>query len=622
MRVTKRSLTRLATTALICAGTLAYGNINTNGEKGVVRTVSGKTMGQAKLNIGIGANYDQSPTYMNWIHHPDYPGDTGLQDLGERDPAKMLSTNVFLSLGLTSFWDLAVECPFYWDGSAGISDFGVGDIEISTKLLYPRPGKPRVFYQSYLLGVSGGVSKMSDKGIYPRHAYYYGNTTGGDIFTSDGFAVKAMLAWTFDIGAVAKKFPLSIDVNLGGVFPNVRKAITIVGNIALELSPVEVVTIFVDLASEIRGYTIINDFNGLRRDLIWLTPGIRINSPAGVYVMAAADIGLSDNTSTTLQTRFDRADGRSYSVAGVPRMGAQFSLGWTGFLSAQDDDRDGIKNDNDRCPKDAEDVDGFEDADGCPDLDNDKDGISDVKDKCPDKAEDIDNFEDIDGCPDVDNDGDGIPDIKDQCPNKAEDFDGIDDQDGCPDYDNDKDGIPDTLDKCPNDVEDFDKFKDEDGCPDLDNDKDGIPDLKDKCPNEPETFNNFQDEDGCPDELPKQAESTMPRQQTLFGVAFTGTTANLTPDSYRALDPIAEELRKFPAIEIEIRGHTDSMGKYQTNLNLSQTRAEAVRQYIISRGIDATRLRAVGFGSSSPIADNRTATGRTQNRRIEIVRIK
>ena len=97
-----------------------------------------------------------------------------------------------------------------------------------------------------------------------------------------------------------------------------------------------------------------------------------------------------------------------------------------------DTDNDGIKGSDDLCPDKPEDFDGFEDADGCPDLDNDADGILDVNDKCPNEAEDFDGFEDADGCPDLDNDADGILDVNDKCPNEAEDFDGFEDEDGCP----------------------------------------------------------------------------------------------------------------------------------------------------------------------------------------------
>lgn len=98
--------------------------------------------------------------------------------------------------------------------------------------------------------------------------------------------------------------------------------------------------------------------------------------------------------------------------------------------------------------------------------DSDEDAIADDEDRCPDIAEDFDGFEDEDGCPDYDNDQDGMYDTKDKCPDKAEDFDGFMDRDGCPDLDNDEDDIPDTVDKCPNQKETFNLYKDEDGCPD------------------------------------------------------------------------------------------------------------------------------------------------------------
>ena len=235
----------------------------------------------------------------------------------------------------------------------------------------------------------------------------------------------------------------------------------------------------------------------------------------------------------------------------------------------------------------------------------------------------MDGFQDADGCPDPDNDGDGIADIQDQCPNAPEDFDGFQDNDGCPDFDNDHDGIPDSLDKCPVDPEDIDGFKDDDGCPDLDNDNDGIADLKDKCPNEPETFNGYMDEDGCPDTAPMPKKlPDFPRQQILQGLEFKSGKADIVFGTYLVLDKIARSLREYPEVEIEIRGYTDGMGKISTLMQLSQMRAEAVRQYLISQGLDPRRMRAVGFGPGSPVADNRSAVGRAANRRIEIIRIK
>lgn len=170
-----------------------------------------------------------------------------------------------------------------------------------------------------------------------------------------------------------------------------------------------------------------------------------------------------------------------------------------------DRDGDGLKDNVDQCPTDAEDLDGHEDTDGCPDRDNDLDTIADDADKCPNEAEDPDGFEDTDGCPEADNDKDGIRDESDACPLEAETKNGYKDEDGCPDVpDTDNDGVPDTEDKCPQDAEDTDGFEDTDGCPDPDNDGDGVPDNRDECIDEPETMNEFEDEDGCPDEAPAQ----------------------------------------------------------------------------------------------------------------------
>ena len=98
-----------------------------------------------------------------------------------------------------------------------------------------------------------------------------------------------------------------------------------------------------------------------------------------------------------------------------------------------DEDKDGIPDEQDKCLLEAEDRDGFQDHDGCPELDNDNDGIEDTGDGCPEEPEDMDKFEDGDGCPDPDNDMDGILDANDRCIDKAETPNGIDDSDGCPD---------------------------------------------------------------------------------------------------------------------------------------------------------------------------------------------
>ena len=172
-----------------------------------------------------------------------------------------------------------------------------------------------------------------------------------------------------------------------------------------------------------------------------------------------------------------------------------------------DTDGDGLTDGQDRCPTEAEDADGFEDADGCPDPDNDRDGVLDAWDCCPTEIEDPDDFLDMDGCPDPDNDGDGLLDGADLCPDDPEDMDGDADEDGCPDEDpepdEDGDGIPDAADDCPELAEDMDGDADADGCPDpmpiTDGDGDEVADAVDRCPAEAEDPDGFEDTDGCPD---------------------------------------------------------------------------------------------------------------------------
>jgi len=254
--------------------------------------------------------------------------------------------------------------------------------------------------------------------------------------------------------------------------------------------------------------------------------------------------------------------------------------------------------------------------------DSDGDGIEDKYDANPHQREDFDGFRDEDGAPDPDNDNDGIPDLTDEAPNLPEDIDGFQDEDGMPDPDNDNDGIPDAQDQCPDESEDFDGFQDEDGCPELDNDNDGIPDHVDECPNEPETLNDYQDDDGCPDVKPEIPIPEKGKPLVLTGVTFASGKAVLTGEAKGDLDKVYESLRGNTDVRVEIRGFTDSIGSAASNLNLSQRRADAVKDYLVKKNIAFERLRAIGYGEANPIASNNTREGRTKNRRIEFIRIE
>ncbi len=255
--------------------------------------------------------------------------------------------------------------------------------------------------------------------------------------------------------------------------------------------------------------------------------------------------------------------------------------------------------------------------------DADGDGILDPYDSCPNDPEDIDQFEDEDGCPDRDNDEDGILDTDDGCPNDPEDIDNFEDGDGCPDPDNDQDGILDVSDGCPDDPEDIDQFEDEDGCPDLDNDEDGIPDIDDECPNEAEVVNGVDDEDGCPDEADIEVvdDDILLRERVYFDFAM----ARVRGRSWPLLAQIARLLENHPEYAlIAIEGHCDEIGPDHVNLRLSGHRANRVRNHLIRRhDIDPDRLRAEGFGRTRPATPGSDDGARQLNRRVEfrIVRI-
>ena len=174
----------------------------------------------------------------------------------------------------------------------------------------------------------------------------------------------------------------------------------------------------------------------------------------GLNIKAGADFSLQNDTP---DPRYPQ----------LPEWRLWLGVNWRISVTRGDADNDGIPNKPDTCADRAEDFDGFQDEDGCPDEDNDGDGVLDRDDLAPELPEDIDGFEDQDGRPDADNDGDGIRDPDDACPNDPEDFDGDRDTDGCPDIvrDSDGDGIVDEQDRCPTEPEDMDGVEDDDGCP-------------------------------------------------------------------------------------------------------------------------------------------------------------
>lgn len=151
-----------------------------------------------------------------------------------------------------------------------------------------------------------------------------------------------------------------------------------------------------------------------------------------------------------------------------------------------------------------------------------------------------------------------------------------------------------------------------------DSDGDGIVDGEDRCPAEAETPNGYRDDDGCPDALPLTRDPLSPGQKlVLEGVEFEEGSATLTAAARLQMQAALQTLRDYPALRVEIGGHTDSRGSEEANRALSQLRAEAVKVFLTGEGIDAARLEVKGYGETAPRDSNGTEAGRARNRRIE-----
>lgn len=288
-----------------------------------------------------------------------------------------------------------------------------------------------------------------------------------------------------------------------------------------------------------------------RENPLFLTPGFRARIGNNWALTLASKIALATDDVSSTKYRTPEELYPDWQLA--------FGVTWSKLGPGEaDHDGDGIPDFRDRCPRDGEDRDGFEDDDGCPELDNDNDGVVDRFDTRPLEPEDKDGWQDSDGVPELDNDGDGKLDAEDECPNEREDFDGV---------------------------------QDDDGCPEADADGDGIPDMADKCPEEAEIKNGIDDRDGCPEKV------GLWRPSLLRGVIWDGADVAPAPVSFVALQELAEQLKADPVQSIEVRVHPNlSVGDPGSLLRLSFKRAEYIRGFLAASGIESSRIVASSGG--------------------------
>lgn len=311
-----------------------------------------------------------------------------------------------------------------------------------------------------------------------------------------------------------------------------------------------------------------------------------MNAGLGLTFWMSEKIGIS------LQSTYKHSFDNSRVVGDVPSHMQHFA-GLIFKFGGTDTDKDGVYDREDACPE----VFGLKQFKGCPDTDSD--GIIDSSDACPDVAGSVA----MNGCPDTD--GDGIADKDDACPEVA----GLKSLKGCPDTDGD--GTTDKADKCPT----VKGPAENSGCPWPDTDGDSVLDKDDKCPNVKGTVAN----NGCPEVTEEAINSLTGYAKTIL---FNTGKASFQKQTLPVLVSIAVIQKENPLAKFSIIGHTDTTGTSSFNMKLSKDRANAVKNYLVTNGVAADRLTSDGLGDTLPADDNKTSTGRTNNRRVEVKYVK
>lgn len=534
---------------------------------GYMHVPSAATLGHLQMGAGFWVNYQNDPIILVHQDARTPPSTAKVsRDNGEALVDDRITSNVQLGLGMSRYFSLSLDMPLVlWQDGYQLTNLnnpttppdtlisaGLGDIRIQPKVVaIDRDRMP--------IGLAVQIPVSLPTG------------NGGSFLGEEGFAMNPSVVVEFSDGPIrSRQYTFRSAVQLGY---QVRPPDQLLGvdmtnafsyGIGMGLHPTDILEIMGEFHGEVWGNLAAqNSAEALSGIKFLIGDYVNINLGGGFGVLQG--IGSPD-----------------YRLLGGISVAPNFDP------NSRDSDKDGIVNGMDRCPRDPEDRDKFQDDDGCPDLDNDKDGIPDKQDQCPNDAEDDDGWRDNDGCPDSDNDKDGILDVADRCPNEAETSNGYMDDDGCPDDapvdDTDGDGYSDDVDRCPYDAEDFD---------------------------------GVDDEDGCPDTRVSIENDYIKITEKLY---FEFGRAVIQERSYSLLDEIAATVSSNAHLKkIRIEGHTDSVGSDEANRRLSKSRAQSVQEALESRGVDKSRLAAVGFGEDQPIETNKTEEGRAANRRVEFI---
>lgn len=534
----------------------------------------GPNLGNLAGSAPLDANRPSLGLTLHYVDDPLQVRENG--DEANRVIGSQVKAELGFAYGILGFADIGVVLPIVLSQSLGdLEDFGVDGEPPGTTVADLRIVPKFRFLDAAGTGGFGASALLVT----------YLPTGNTNTFNGDGTVrVEPRLAadWTHELG-------LRVIANLGLQLRGERAALTYVSDDLLRFG------LGAEYALPIDGMSTSASLFG-QRTLAKGRDATNLDEPApnAEAFPLEAQLGLRSALPANLLAHVGAGFGLTPSV-GSPDFRVVAGLEWTPVLR-KDTDGDGLKDSADECVDEAEDRDGFEDQDGCPDFDNDGDRVLDDVDQCPSEAEDEDGFEDEDGCPEADNDNDGLVDHDDRCPDQPGPAANM----GCPEEDTDGDGLSDHLEQCPEVAEDFDGFEDEDGCPDRDNDGDGIPDAADACPDQPEVVNENDDTDGCPDPGESHVALSDRRVRLTRPVEFASRT-RLTRASRTVLNQVAALLANHPEVtRIRIEVHTDDRGDDDANLALSQRQAESVLKHLTDAGVSPNRLVAVGRGESAP----------------------
>ena len=328
--------------------------------------------------------------------------------------------------------------------------------------------------------------------------------------------------------------------------------------------------------------------------------------PCGAADVMQGGAGVRIALTPTLFMRYEGVVQRSTTTLKFTNMSLQGGVSlMVGSQPLLDGDGDGVFDRNDACEGTR--LGALVDGRGCP-TDRDSDGVPDGLDRCPNTVPGA--TPDQAGCS-TDADGDGYLNGLDQCPDTP--TGAVVDGTGCP-SDEDKDAVLDGLDRCPQTP--AGATVDQLGCPG-DADGDAVFDGLDRCPDT--RRGAVVDAAGCATEPePVPVDTTAERRIVLPGEVWNFRQAVLSPEAYPVLDSLAQALQADPAATAEVNGYAHDRLVPADNTRLSQRRAEAVRNYIIARGVPVTRVTAVGRGSQTLLVADTTEAARVTNRRVEI----